>query len=704
MSRPPGIAALLAALLLVAAEAGSAAVLPIEAVRLPPVGAQPPPLPGNLLRGPDGALWFTGGRLIGRMAEDRSVRYFGFGLWFGTMIAGPDRHLWVTTPESDQVWRFTLQGGGEPMASIERPRWLATDLVSGTVVAVGGPDASSTLTRLSPAGAVRPIALPAGRHVSAICTGPDGRVWIAVDDVVARIEGDDTLTAYATGLHQPPNDVAAMAADGAGGLWFTEWFTERVSRLRPDGRLVGYLMSYRGLGVASRPIDLIRGPQGSMWYTANQPSQLVRVEPGGRVTPFDVEAEFPSAIAEGPDGALWFTDVHANHLWRAAPPEVPAAPTPLPAAPRFYVGSQFFNEITALDVDGEPQSVFPLAREAWSLSDVDVTADGRTLLVALGYSVQAVDVRTQRIIRTYAVPGDHITVAPDDEHAYLWFRFTDLPIWVLDLRSGAVVDTIGAGYRYAVSVGPDGLLYVPLLAEDETTPPTGIDVIDPAAGRSVDTIAVPHVGSVFLDRAGARAYVPGPLPELGASAFGFRVLDLATHAVLDRQQPHCGIADMVPSRDDRTMYVVCQEHRRVDAYDVATRQIVRSSEQSRGRADTAALSPDGNTLAIVAYSDAVYLMDTRTMTFTRRIPESTEGGEPVSYEAVDIVAADPTRAACTGDCNGDGAVTIDEVIAGVQAALADAPGCRGYPPVAGAVAISDLIGAVRVALSGCARG
>lgn len=705
MARAIDIGGLVVALLVIGTVTARADTLPIEAVPLPPFGMQPPPVPANLLRGPDGALWFTARGLLGRIAEDRSVRYFGFGLQMGAIIVGPDEQFWIAMPENDEVWRFTLQGGRTPVASVDHPVLLAADRSSGTVVIVGAPDSqSSTLTRLTPAGASRQIPVPTATRISAVCTGPDGRAWISFDNVVARIEDDDSITAFATGLRPPPNDIAGMADDGAGNLWFTDWFTHRVTRLRPDGRLAGHLMAYRGLQFASRPVRLIRGPQRSMWYTANTPSQLVRVGPDGRVSAFDVEAEFPFAIAEGPDGALWFTDIHANHLWRAMPPDVPPPPTPLPTAPRFYVGSQFFNEITVLDIDGDAQSVFPVAREAFSLSDVGASSDGRTLFVALGYSVQAIDVRAQRVLRTYPVPGDGLTLSPDGAHAYLWFRFTDFPMLVLDLRTGAVVDALGAGRRYAVTVGPDGHLYVPVLPEDEATPPTVIEVIDPDAGGTVDAITVPHVGTVFLNRAGTRAYVPGPLPEFGEYAHGFRVLDVATRAVLDRQALQCGITAVVPSLDDRMAYVVCQS-RQVEAYDVEARQIVASTgPQTRGNIVAAALSPDGNTLALVDYSYGVHLVDTRALAFTRQIPESVHAGEPVSYEGVDIAAVDPTRPTCIGDCNGDGEVTIDEVISGVQTALDDSPACPGYPAVAGEVTISDLIGAVNAALYGCAGG
>jgi hypothetical protein len=61
-------------------------------------------------------------------------------------------------------------------------------------------------------------------------------------------------------------------------------------------------------------------------------------------------------------------------------------------------------------------------------------------------------------------------------------------------------------------------------------------------------------------------------------------------------------------------------------------------------------------------------------------------------------------AICTGDCNGDGVVTVDEVVRGVRIALGGAP-LADCPAAdadgSGMVTIGDLVGAVGAALDGC---
>jgi hypothetical protein len=60
-----------------------------------------------------------------------------------------------------------------------------------------------------------------------------------------------------------------------------------------------------------------------------------------------------------------------------------------------------------------------------------------------------------------------------------------------------------------------------------------------------------------------------------------------------------------------------------------------------------------------------------------------------------------TPAGCSGDCNSDGSVSIDEIVQLVNAALGNAIEC---PDTAGGVTVDLIVSAVTYALSGCPRG
>jgi hypothetical protein len=64
-------------------------------------------------------------------------------------------------------------------------------------------------------------------------------------------------------------------------------------------------------------------------------------------------------------------------------------------------------------------------------------------------------------------------------------------------------------------------------------------------------------------------------------------------------------------------------------------------------------------------------------------------------------------AACVGDCNGNGAVAIKELVLGVDIALAAQPAgaCAAFTSPAGMVDMAQLIkGVLSKALSGCGAG
>lgn len=62
----------------------------------------------------------------------------------------------------------------------------------------------------------------------------------------------------------------------------------------------------------------------------------------------------------------------------------------------------------------------------------------------------------------------------------------------------------------------------------------------------------------------------------------------------------------------------------------------------------------------------------------------------------------PLAAQCAGDCNGDGRITVDEIIAAVTAALTGGLSCQGVDrDNSGAITVDELLSTVSLALNGC---
>jgi virginiamycin B lyase len=59
------------------------------------------------------------------------------------------------------------------------------------------------------------------------------------------------------------SDIDALAGDGRGGLWFTDYGTSQIGEMAPNGRLRVFAdpSPFSGLN------DIALGPDGAMWFT-----------------------------------------------------------------------------------------------------------------------------------------------------------------------------------------------------------------------------------------------------------------------------------------------------------------------------------------------------------------------------------------------------------------------------------------------------
>ena len=90
-----------------------------------------------------------------------------------------------------------------------------------------------------------------------------------------------------------------------------------------------------------------------------------------------------------------------------------------------------------------------------------------------------------------------------------------------------------------------------------------------------------------------------------------------------------------------------------------------------------------------------------TVRLTNRAPAATETPPPAAT-ATPTPTATPAPPACAGDCDGDGTVTVAELIGGVASALGSAAPCAALDADGDGVArIDELVAAVNAALAGC---
>src|SRR5690242_12956985 len=66
---------------------------------------------------------------------------------------------------------------------------------------------------------------------------------------------------------------------------------------------------------ASRPYQIVSGPDGNLWFTESDAGKIGRITTSGSITEFKVHAgSGPYGITVGPDGNIWFTERFNNAI------------------------------------------------------------------------------------------------------------------------------------------------------------------------------------------------------------------------------------------------------------------------------------------------------------------------------------------------------------------------------------------------------
>jgi virginiamycin B lyase len=237
------------------------------------------------------------------------------------IVRGPDGALWYTEPERGKIGRISTTGRVTEFAIPDRsdsePRGITvgadgalyfTEYVAGRIGRITTSGVVTTLLTLS-----EHDAGPLG-----VTTGPDGALWFTEvnRDTIGRITLDGRLTEFTvdqepllTGAAHAPTAIV-VGADGA--LYFTQAGDVHLGRITTAGAIT--LLDAHGVTQS----DLERGPDGTLWFTAQQTNQVGRITPRGDVTLFAIPttASTPSGMTLGPDGAMWFVERAGDKLGR----------------------------------------------------------------------------------------------------------------------------------------------------------------------------------------------------------------------------------------------------------------------------------------------------------------------------------------------------------------------------------------------------
>jgi virginiamycin B lyase len=279
----------------------------------------------GIVTGPDGALWFTAGYVIGRITTSGSQSYYQVPFTpQGAIAVGPDGALWFTGSDLSvgSIGRISMAGKVTvyPTPTVDSfPQGIAL-----------GPDgtmwftesAANNIGRVSTAAASfgtiaeYPIPTPSSYPIS-IARGTDGALWFTEGsgNQIGRITTAGAITEYTlagSGLESP--NWIATGPDGA--LWFTELSlpAARIGRITTSGNVTSYVLSPEGATG-----QITAGPDGALWFAGGSFNSVGRITTAGSVIeyPLPSASSFPTGITAGPDGGLWLVENNAGKVARA---------------------------------------------------------------------------------------------------------------------------------------------------------------------------------------------------------------------------------------------------------------------------------------------------------------------------------------------------------------------------------------------------
>ncbi|MDR3634144.1 MAG: Ig-like domain-containing protein, partial [Isosphaeraceae bacterium] len=341
--------------------------------------------PTAIVTGPNGNLWFTENAAdkVAEITTSGAVTEFNLPTLQSAPVGiatGPDGNLWVTEQAADKITRVTTAGPAtefvaqtatsDPYGITLGPvsdgaLWFTEQSLGTTSVGRMTTAGASTLYNLPPDSYPQSItlgpdgalwytdtgvnrigrvtttggivtynltALPGG-----ITTGPDGNLWFTLQamgsgsDEIGRITPTGVITTY--NIPTANGGPARIAAGANGNLWFTENFSGKIGEINPN---TDQMTEFNLPTANSGPLGIVKGPDGNMWFTEEGADKIGKISPSGTVTEYPIPTpnSNPSGITVGSDGNLWFTESagSANHIAEINPTTGAIREFPVPTA------------------------------------------------------------------------------------------------------------------------------------------------------------------------------------------------------------------------------------------------------------------------------------------------------------------------------------------------------------------------------------
>jgi streptogramin lyase len=175
----------------------------------------------------------------------------------------------------------------------------------------------------APAGATVTAHLRKGTEVEAMAVGGDGDLWYAGKNlagepqaVIGKIAPGGAATEYVVPGSANAPDVAGLVRGPEGTMWFTRPAANRIEHMSADEKFSGFTVASPA---NSRPTGIAAAPGGFLWVTLEGSGAFAQIEPptGAKAAALP-EGSRPTALAFGSDSALWAIEAESATLLRSS--------------------------------------------------------------------------------------------------------------------------------------------------------------------------------------------------------------------------------------------------------------------------------------------------------------------------------------------------------------------------------------------------
>jgi virginiamycin B lyase len=454
------------------------------------------PGPTKIVRGTDGALWFTEhtGNRIGRLTVTGVFSFYAVPTpRSGPLgIAAVGTFVWFTEEYRAAIGRLNIVTG--QMTEFPIPTsdsWPTAIAVSKDGDAWFTELHGDRIGRVDPlSGTVVEYPLHSGDAPNAIVAGPDGGMWFTENQGqrVGRIAADGGIRDYSlvtkqsSPLVQPDPEDIVVGPDGA--LWIAEPGTLQVARLTTTG----VLSQFSGLG----PTTFALGPDGGIWYLRSD-DVIGRLDAHGKATFGTGDSQPPllqveqldrnyTGITAGPDGEIWLAASQDNTIVRLQITGTPytqyqtytrfqipgssGEPIAVAAAPggALWIAQPMLNAIGRRTADGRLQEFIVPTRDA-EPNSLAVAADG-SVWFSEPVTEQVGHLTTTGVFSEYPLTrnSDPVAVLLSQDGHTLWVAERGLGLLArLDTGTEAVTAIPVPGgpnaFVDALALGPQGTIW-----------------------------------------------------------------------------------------------------------------------------------------------------------------------------------------------------------------------------------------------------